>query len=621
VTNAPVASANRLEVDRSYPAAGKPSLKTFENALVSLALSAMTLIPLAESFLRRAFHIGIPASTTIVQHLVLVVGMLGGAIAAREGRLLSLSTLGETALRGPLKNISRIYTSSVSAAVSAFLAVASYQFVESEREAGSILAFGIPTWVVEWVLPLGFAVIAFRILLHASEKLVLRGLAAASAIVFVAAVVIWPGGSHVITPIAMSILLVASVLGMPAFATLGGVALILFWGVDQPIAAIPIAQYGLVTNPVLPTLPLFTLAGYFLAEGGAPKRLVRVFYALFRQFRGGPAIVTVLVCALFTSFTGASGVTILALGGVLMPVLTGANYSEKDSLGLLTGSGSLGLLLPPCLPLIVYAIVAKVPIRQMFLGGIIPAFVMMAATAIWGIRRGSASGAAERKFERREAQAALWDAKWELAMPIVASLALFTGLATPVEAAAVTAFYAFVIEAVIHRDLHIFRDLPRVMGECGLLIGGVLLILGVSLGFTNYLVDAEVPVRAVGWTTHTIHSPLLFLLLLNVFLLVVGCLMEIYPAIVIEVPLLVPLGAAFGIDPVRLGIIFLANMELGYLTPPVGLNLLMSSYRFKKSVPEVLRSVLPVVLVLTLGVFLITYIPALTTALPRRFGY
>jgi tripartite ATP-independent transporter DctM subunit len=190
-----------------------------------------------------------------------------------------------------------------------------------------------------------------------------------------------------------------------------------------------------------------------------------------------------------------------------------------------------------------------------------------------------------------------------------------------VEAAAVTAFYAFVIEAVIHRDLRIFRDLPRVMAECGLLIGGVLLILGVSLGFTNYLVDAEVPAKAVAWTTATIHSPILFLLLLNVFLLVVGCLMEIYPAIVIEVPLLVPLGAAFGIDPVRLGIIFLANMELGYLTPPVGLNLLMSSYRFKKPVPEVLRAVLPVVMVLSLGVLLITYIPALTTALPRLFGY
>jgi C4-dicarboxylate transporter, DctM subunit len=621
VTASPIDSAEQFGVDHAHPPGRKSWLKTVENALVSLTLSAMIVIPLAESILRRTLHIGIPASSTIVQHMVLVVAMLGGAIAAREGRLLSLSTLGETALRGPLKSVSGIFTSSVSAAVSVFLAVASYRFVESEREAGSILAYGIPIWVVEWVLPLGFAAIAVRILLHASDKLIPRGLATAGAIVFVTAMSFAPGGSHIISPIAMAILLLASILGMPAFATLGGVALILFWGADQPIAAIPIAQYGLVTNPVLPTLPLFTLAGYFLAEGGAPKRLVRVFYALFGQFRGGPAIVTVLVCALFTSFTGASGVTILALGGLLMPVLIGANYSEKDALGLMTGSGSLGLLLPPCLPLIVYAIVAKVPIGQMFLGGIIPAFIMMAATAIWGIRRGSASGAIERKFERREAQAALWEAKWELAMPLVASLALFSGLATPVEAAAVTAFYAFFIETVIHRDLHIFGDLPRVMAECGLLIGGVLLILGVSLGFTNYLVDAEIPARAVAWTTQTVHSPLLFLLLLNVFLLVVGCLMEIYPAIIIEVPLLVPLGAAFGIDPVRLGIIFLANMELGYLTPPVGLNLLMSSYRFKKPVPEVLRSVLPVVMVLTLGVLLITYIPALTTALPRLFGY
>lgn len=614
-------SAGSLGPDAPNSASEKTWFKAVENALVSVALFAMILIPLAESFLRRTFRMGIPASTTIVQHMVLVVGMLGGAIAAREGRLLALSTLGETALHGRWKSVARIFTSSVAAAIAAFLALASYQFVATEREAGTILAFGIPIWVVEWVLPLGFAVIALRILFYSSKRWGSRVLATLGAAVLAGVVTIWPGGVHHFVPIAMSVLFLASVLGMPAFATLGGAALILFWGVDQPIAAIPVAQYALVTNPVLPTLPLFTLAGYFLAEGGAPKRLVRVFYALFGQFRGGPAIVTVLVCTLFTSFTGASGVTILALGGLLMPVLIGANYSEKDSLGLLTGSGSLGLLLPPCLPLIVYAIVARVPIKQMFLGGIIPAFVMMAATAIWGIRRGSASGGALRKFEWREARIALWDGKWELAMPVVASVALFSGLATPVEAAAVTAFYAFLIEAMIHRDLRIFRDLPRVMAECGLLIGGVLLILGVSLGFTNYLVDAEIPVRAVEWTTHTIHSPFLFLLLLNVFLLVVGCLMEIYPAIVIEVPLLVPLGAAFGIDPVRLGIIFLANMELGYLTPPVGLNLLMSSYRFKKPVPEVLRAVLPVVMVLTLGVLLITYIPALTTALPRLFGY
>lgn len=313
--------------------------------------------------------------------------------------------------------------------------------------------------------------------------------------------------------------------------------------------------------------------------------------------------------------------TILALGGLLLPVLAGARYSDKDALGLLTGSGSLGLLLPPCLPLIVYAIVAKVPIQSMFLGGILPAIVMMAATGLWGLRRGRKNEGTSQPFHWKELQEALWEAKWELLMPVVASVALFSGLATPVEAAAITALYAFLVVAVFHREMKFFRDVPRVMSECGLLIGGVLLILGVSLGFTNYLVDAQIPARAVEWTTRTIHSPFLFLLLLNLFLLVVGCLMEIYPAIVVEVPLLVPLGAAFGIDPVRLGIIFLANMELGYLTPPVGLNLLMSSYRFRKPVPEVLRAVLPVIAVLSIGVLLITYVPALTTALPRWFGH
>jgi C4-dicarboxylate transporter, DctM subunit len=592
-----------------------------ENLVISIALAVMVLLPLGEAVLRRTLHVSIPASASIVQHMVLVVGMLGGAVAAREGRLLSLSTLGETSIRGLLKITSRLLTSSVSAAISAFLCLAAYQFVQTEREAGKILAYGVPVWVVEMVLPLGFAAIAIRILLHASEKRGVQVTAASLAVLVVGIMMHLPAGSHHTAAIALGILFLGSVLGMPAFATLGGAALILFWSADQPIAALPIAHYALVTNPVLPTLPLFTLAGYFFAEGGAPKRLVRVFYALFGQFRGGPAIVTVLVCAFFTSFTGASGVTILALGGLLMPVLTGARYSDKDALGLLTGSGSLGLLLPPCLPLIVYAIVARVPIERMFLGGLIPALVMMTATAIWGIRRGTAAGGAVAKFNWREARAALWEAKWELALPVIALAALFSGLTTPVEAAALTTLYAFFVQAVIHRDLRIIEDVPRVMAECGLLIGGVLLILGVSLGLTNYLVDAEVPARAVDWTTRTIHSPLLFLLLLNVFLLVVGCLMEIYPAIVVEVPLLVPLGLAYGIDPVRLGIIFLANMELGYLTPPVGLNLLMSSYRFKKPVPEVLRSVLPVVAVLTLGVLLITYVPALTTALPRLFGY
>src|SRR5216684_6336678 len=612
---------------RSLPAAALRESKRwagragrFESLAVSGALAVMMLLPLAEAVLRRTLHISIGASTTIVQHMVLVVGMLGGAIAAREGRLLTLSTWGETALRGHLKEVARIFTNGVSASVCAFLSLAAYQFVKTEFEGAKILAFGVPVWVVELILPLGFAAIAVRILLHTSEKWVPRAAAVVCAVALVGAVAFWPVGFHHFVPPALGVLFAASLLGVPAFVSLGGAALILFWGADQPIASIPIAHYALVTNPSLPTLPLFTLAGYFLAEGNAPKRLVRVFYALFGQFRGGPAIVTVLVCAFFTSFTGASGVTILALGGLLMPVLSSARYSDKDALGLLTGAGSLGLLLPPCLPLIVYAIVAKVPIERMFLAGLLPAFVMITATALWGIRRGPKSSELGKKFNATEARQAVWNAKWELFMPVLAFIALFSGIATPVEAAAITAFYAFVVSAIIHRELKFFSDVPRVMAECGLLIGGVLLILGISLGFTNYLVDAEVPARAVAWTTHSIHSPYLFLLLLNLFLLIVGCLMEIYPAIVVEVPLLVPLGAAYGIDPIRLGIIFLANMELGYLTPPVGLNLLMSSFRFKKPVPEVLRAVLPVVLVLSVGVLLITYVPALTTALPRWFG-
>ncbi len=591
-----------------------------ENLLVSLALAAMVVLPLTEALLRRTLHVSIPGSIAIVQHMVLVVGMLGGAIAAREQRLISLSNVGEAKLHGWPKTVSRIFTGAVAIAVCGYLCLATCQFVQNERESGKLLANIIPVWIVLWVLPLGFAAIAIRILWQISQKWQLRLATALFALLLAGIVWQWPTGGHHFVVVGLGVVFLASVLGVPAFVTLGGTALILFWGVSQPISSIPIAHYALVTNPTLPTLPLFTLAGYFLTEGGSPKRLVRVFYALFGQFRGGPAIVTVLVCAFFTSFTGASGVTILALGGLLLPVLAGARYTDKDALGLLTGAGSLGLLLPPCLPLIVYAIVAKVPIEKMFLGGIVPALVMITATALWGVRRGPRNENAKQSFVLKEAWQALWQAKWELLMPVVASVGLFGGFATPVEAAAITALYAFLVATVFHREMKIFRDVPRVMSECGLLIGGVLLILGVSLGFTNYLVDAEIPARAVEWTTHTIHSPFLFLLLLNLFLLVVGCLIEIYPAIVIEVPLLVPLGAAYGIDPVRLGIIFLANMELGYLTPPVGLNLLMSSYRFRKPVPEVLRAVLPVIAVLSIGVLLITYIPALTTALPRWLG-
>ena len=602
-------------------AAPRGAGRAIEDLTLAIALAAMVLLPLAEAVLRATLHTGIAGAAMIVQHLGLIVGMLGGAIAARDGRLLALSTIGDTVLRGKTKTIGRIFSGSVSAAIAASLAKASQHFVATERPFGKILVYGIPVWVIELALPVGFTVIALRLLYRASDTWSGRLTAAALSGVMATIVIAVPDAStHLFVP-ALVVLAVAVFVGAPAFVALGGTAVILFWWMGEPIAAIPVSHYSLVMNPTIPTLPLFTLAGYLLAESRAPIRLVRVFNALFGRFRGGPAVVTVLVCAFFTSFTGASGVTILALGGLLMPILLEARYTEKDALGLVTGAGSMGMLLPPCLPVIVYAIIARVDLKALFLGGFVPALLMIAFTAWWGIRRGPKPVAEPPPFNSREARTAVWEAKWELLTPFVALGALFSGLGTAVEAAALTALYVLVVETVLNRDLGIFSDVPRVMTECGLLVGGILLILGVALGFTNYLVIADVPTLAISWTQSTIHSPLLFLLLLNVFLLIVGCLMDIYSAIIIQVPLLVPLGVAFGVDPIQLGIIFLANLELGYLTPPVGLNLYMSSYRFNKPVPVVLLSVLPIIIVLHIGTLLITYVPPLTTFLPRWFGY
>jgi tripartite ATP-independent transporter DctM subunit len=590
-----------------------------ENLLVSAALAAMAVLPLAEIALRAAAGIGVPGSSAFVQHLTLVVAMLGGAIAARESRLLSLST-GVGLLPARLRAAAQVFSGAVAAAVTALLCAASVRFVLLEREGGNELAAGVPVWAAQLVLPAGFGLVAIRLILHASPRWAGRLTAAAIAAGAVAAGALSPlDPSDLVVP-AFVALGVATALGAPVFTALGGAALILFWGAEVPIAAIPVETYRLVVSPTLPTIPLFTLAGYFLAEGGASKRLVRVFQALAGWTRGGPAIVTALVCAFFTSFTGASGVTILALGGLLMPVLLAARYKERDALGLLTAAGSLGLLFPPSLPVILYGIVSRTPIDRMFLGGILPGVLLLGLTAWWGRRRGARTGAPTEAFDPREAGRAIWEAKWELVLPVVVLAGLYGGVATLVEAAALTALYAFVVETFVYRDLRLRRDAPRVTTECGILVGGVLMILGVALGFTNYLVDAEVPAKAVAWVKGTIDSKLVFLLLLNLFLLLVGCLMDIFSAIVVVVPLIAPMGEAFGIKPVHLGIIFLANMELGYLTPPVGMNLFLSSYRFGKPLPEVYRSVVPMLIVLFAGVLLITYVPALTTTLPRWFG-
>jgi C4-dicarboxylate transporter, DctM subunit len=601
---APAGSGNRLSM-----------AMRLENVLITLVLGALVALPLAEAVLRRLIRVGVPGSAALVQHLTLVVTMVGSAVAARDGRLLTLfdfSSLGSSAVRSACRGISHFGA----VAVSSVLAIASMQFIETERAAGSTLACGIPIWVVQSVMPIGFAVIALRLLQRATPSLAARVVAAVLLADLYILSPLWVHHADVLWIPAAALLAVAALCGAPVFAILGGAALLMFWHEGIPIASAALEHYRMVVNPSLPAIPLFTLAGFALAAGQAPARLTELFQALFGHFRGGVAIAAVVVGALFTALTGGSGVTILALGGVLFPLLVTARYREQDAVGLVTVSGSLGTLVAPCLPLVLYAIVARIDIASMFLGAALPALLMITAVAVWGARRDPRSASTLRPFSARRAWRASRMAKWELGLPIVVFASLFGGFATPVEAAALTAAYVLATERLAHGSLKDWKNVTEVMSECGALVGGVLLILGVALGVTNFLVDIEWPDRAAAWAIHSIHSRGLFLLALNGLLLLAGCVMEIWSAIVVLPPLLVPIGLAFGIDPVHLGVIFLANLELGYLTPLVGVNLFYASARFNKPILEVCRDVLPLWPILVLGVLAITYLPWLSTLLP-----
>jgi len=608
-----------------------------EEAFLALALFAMAWIPVVERVGRSGLGAGIPGAAEYLQHLTLWIGFLGAMLATRQRKHLKI-VAAEHWLPVKVGRVADGLNAFVSAAVCLCLFAASLELVVAEApalppwaagiipdviqgwlvpfglfETGSLATVGrwIPVWAAESVMPFGFAVMAVRFVLYGSGRAWIRGLLGLGA---AAAILLLPllsnFASQLVLP-GLILLVVATALGTPIFILLGGAALLLFWGNGVPTAAIPAETYRIVASPVFPTIPLFTLAGFVLSEGRASERLVRVFSALFGWIPGGLAVAATLLCAFFTTFTGASGVTILALGGLLLPVLLKGGFKERFSVGLLTSTGSLGLLLPPSLVVILYGVIAHAPIIDLFKAGLVPGSLLIAPICIACIWQGARAGARRDRFSFRQAVAAIWMAKWEMIIPILLLVLIFGGFCTLVEASAFLVVYVFIVEGFVYGDLSM-KDLFSILVKCGVLMGGVLIILGVAMGLTSFLVDAQVPMHAAGWAKNHLHSRWLFLLALNGGLIIVGCLMDIYSAIFVVVPLILPMAESFGVHPAHLGMIFLANLQLGYLTPPVGMNLFLASFRFERSLPSVSRDTLPFLLLMAAVVLLITYVPWLS---------
>ena len=597
-------------------------LKRIERAdelLSSLALVLMALIPAVEILLRPLMGRGIENAPVLVQHLGLVLAMFGALAAERHGHLTTLA--GGARVDGARPNpLLHAFANAVAALVCGLLAMASWRLVASEIEVSHSLAYGIPLWWVQASMPLGFALLGLKLgarCLPMAWGRLAGGLLCPLAGLLLAwqfdgsALPIWPG---------LLLLLAALLAGAPIFAALGGLALLLFWQDGMPLASVALSHYQITVNPSLPALPLFTLAGLVFARTGAAQRLGDLFVALFGQGVTGTVLAAAVLCSCFTAFTGGSGVTILALGGLLLPLLRQAGYPERRGIGLVTSASALGVLLAPSVPLIMYAIIARVPINTMFLAGLLPAVVMVAFLLIFGgyLRRGQDAAPAQLTAaprDRRQILAAAWSAKWEILAPFVAIGSLVSGLATPTESAALTALYAVLTQALAHRELS-WRKLGQALSESAQIIGGVLLILGMALGLTNYLIDAGIPDAAIEAVQALIPNKFVFLLALTVFLLLAGALMEIFAAIVVLVPLLLPVALSYGIDAVHFGIIFLAAMEMGFLCPPAGMNIYFSSAMFGKPVRFVAQAVLPALLAIFLGTLAIAWLPVLATGLP-----
>lgn len=587
---------------------------------VSVLGLAMVALPTAQTLARR-LGTELTGATVVVQHLTLWLGFVGAALATATGKHLALST--SEAIPPRFRRVSSFITRAVTTMVCALLTVASYRVVLADSANSKMIIQGVPAIWSEAVMPIAFGLMALWTafgpswVAHQRQPMgwVEAAVGAASLLLTFALgfaapnpVLIWALGIG---------LGVGFLLGSPVFVGLAGLAMVLFFKDLTPIAAVPGELFSLTTKSSLAAIPLLTIAGYVLAEGGAAKRLVKAYQGFFGWLPGGVALMATFVCAIFTTFTGGSGVTILALGGLLVPMLIEQKYPEGFSHGLVTSAGSLGLLFPPSLPVLLYAVVAEVPVEHLYLGGLVPGLLMMGLVGAWGVVVGVKHKVARVPFMAKDAGRGLWEAKWDLGLPLVVIVTVVTGFGTVVEAAALGCAYALIVEMAVFRTIHPVRDLPRVFATASTLVGSVIVLMGVATGLAAWFVDAEVPTRLLEWTQSHVKSPWVFLLALNVGLLLLGSVLEIYAAIVVLAPLVAPIGAAYGIDPVHLGVVFLANLELGFLFPPMGLNLFLASSRFQKPLPYFYARTLPFLLILAVGVLLITYLDFMTTGVVR----
>lgn len=610
-------------------------LREVENGFSFVTLVLLAVFPLIEIVMRKLFASGIPGSSAYIQHLVVWATFLGGMVTSRSGDHLAL-TAGFEILPEKVQRWVAAALHLIAVTIGMILSWSAFAFMLVGYDPTARIGI-VPVRLVIAIMPLGYFGMTIRFIFAKHIKPMDRWLPTLGIIIgtliainplmnvlytfspdipefFYSISDLVYNMSHALRWPTFAILIGAALLGAPLFVVIGGIAIMLFSQSGGSLEVIPNEAYSMLISPSIPAIPLFTLAGFILSESGAGKRLVGLFKAFVGWLPGGLTIATVIVCAFFTTFTGASGVTILALGALLSYVLIQNGQRERFAHGLLTASGSIGLLFPPSLPIILYGVVAQTSIKDMFLGGIIPGAIMVATLAGMGVYSAIRNKLERTPFRIGEAMRAVRNSAGEMLLPIIIIVGYFTGLMTIVEAAAVAVLYTIILEVFIHRDIKI-RDLPKTAMKAVPIIGGVLIILTVARGLSYYIVDAEVPFKMAIWVEEHISSKYVFLILLNIALLITGCLMDIFSAIVVVAPLVIPLGEIFGIHPVHLGIIFLANLELGYLTPPVGLNLFLASYRFNEPLVKVYKNVIPFFIVLLITVLLITYVPWFSTVL------